>query len=200
MRKLIILVLIVLCNGCANINSIITEAPEGRARAVVFDIDGTLTPTVMKYTKVRSDAAKAAHIYANMGYKIIYLSARFPVLQSGIINWLDENGFPDGDIQVIETSKYFNSHAKFKEAILRKYQAKGWKVSFAYGDSSTDFEAYAKVGIPKERVFALRRVGDHKCQSGIWKACLKGWNEHVNSIKKLVVACQEADSTLSASC
>lgn len=41
--------------------------------------------------------------------------------------------------------------------------------------SSSDFEAYTRAGIPRERVFALRRVGAAGCQPGAWVACLPGW-------------------------
>lgn len=200
MTKLIFIILLVLCSSCAQLPVEVPLAPQKNAYAVVFDIDGTLTPTVMKYRDVRSKAAKAAHIYADMGHKIFYVSARVPFLQGGIPDWLAENGFPKGYVYVIETKEYLTSHAKFKKRILEKIKARGWKVEFAYGDSTTDFEAYADVGIPKQRVYALRREGDKKCQPGIWKACLKGWTEHIDSIAKTIVACQGAESVNSDSC
>jgi len=56
----------------------------------------------------------------------------------------------------------------------------------AYGDSTSDFDAYAEVGISEDRVFALRREGETSCEPGKWKKCLGGWNEHIGFIKNLV--------------
>ena len=200
MHKLFTLALLLLCSSCTLPPTAVPVAQQKHSNAVVFDIDGTLTPTVMKIWKARGDAAKAAHIYAKMGYKIIYLSARVAFFQANIPGWLEENGFPNGTIHVTETDEDASDHAKFKSRILRKYRANGWKVVFAYGDSSSDFEAYASVGIPKAHVYALRREGDTNCQPGIWKDCLNGWKEHVDSIEKLVIACQQDGNANSDAC
>lgn len=179
-----IILVVMLCCSCAQLPADIPDAPQQNAKAVVFDIDGTLTPSPLKYRKARSDAAKAVHFFADNGHKIIYLSARIKLLQSSIPAWLKENGFPDGGIYVTETAEDGWDHAQFKTRILRDILAHGWKIEYAYGDSSTDFEAYAAVGIPRERVFALRREGDTDCQPGIWQACLNGWTEYIDSMAK----------------
>lgn len=184
MQNLLIVLLIILCSSCAQLPADIPYAPQQHAKAVVFDIDGTLTPSPLKYREARSDAAQAVHFFADQGRKIIYLSARIRPLQSSIPAWLKENGFPDGSIYVTQTAEDGWNHAQFKTRILRDIQAHGWEIEYAYGDSSTDFEAYAAVGLPKERVFALRREGDAHCQPGIWQACLNGWTEHIKSIMK----------------
>lgn len=173
-----------LCSSCVQLPSNIPNAPKKQAQAVVFDIDGTLTPSPIEYLKPRRDAAKAVHIYADKGYKVIYLSARIKLLQANIPNWLKKNGFPDGSVHVTEMTEDKKDHRRFKTRILQDFIAHGWKVEFAYGDSSTDFEAYAAAGIPKEHVFALRRKGETFCQPGAWKTCLSGWTEHIDSIAK----------------
>lgn len=200
MQNRFIFSLLLICCGCSHLPKEVPDAPHQQAGAVVFDIDGTLTPTVMKYQIVRKHAARAAQIFASQGYEIIYLSARVPFLQNGIPDWLKENGFPRGSIHVIDAADYLKNHAKFKKAVLRKFQAKGWKVVFAYGDSSTDFEAYADVGIPQQHVFALRREGDNECQPGTWQTCLNGWAEHINSISQLITDCKQPDGSVSQSC
>jgi phosphatidate phosphatase PAH1 len=184
MRNLIIFLMVMLGSSCAQQPANIPSAPQDHAQAVVFDIDGTLTPTPLEFWEARKDAAKAVQTFADKGYKIIYLSARVTLLQANIPDWLKKNSFPDGGVYVTETTKDQTDHAQFKTRILRELLAHGWKVEFAYGDSSTDFEAYGAVGIPKERVFALKREGDTSCQPGTWNACLSGWTEHIDSIMK----------------
>jgi phosphatidate phosphatase PAH1 len=169
-----------LCVGCAQLPiAEIPSAPAAQARAVVFDIDGTLTPNVYAFTQVRPDAAQAVRLYADKGYKIIYLSTRFSLLQSGIPQWLADNGFPKSEIHVAQTPEDHNQPDVYKARILKAYQNGGWRIEFGYGDSSTDFTAYAQAAIPPNHVFALLRVSDTQCQSGAWKACLKGWTEHL---------------------
>lgn len=89
-----------LCISCVLPPFEIQKAPLKADQAVVFDIDGTLTPSRWAIYTAREDAAKAVDVYADAGYKIIYLSARTQLFQSGIPNWLKKNQFPEGSINV----------------------------------------------------------------------------------------------------
>ena len=176
MRKIFI-IFILLIVGCATLQSSkIQLAPED-GKAVVFDIDGTLTPCPVEIWSVRAGAADAVWRYGSKRYKIIYLSARIPMFQSGIPEWLRGNGFPEGYIFVPESLQESNNPAQFKTKILKQLIAHGWLIVAAYGDSSTDFEAYADVGIPKESLFALKREGASECKAGTWSKCLDGWED-----------------------
>ena len=88
MRNLTILLLALLCASCALRSFEIQKTPLKPDQAVVFDIDGTLTPKVSAIFTAREDAANAVRLYADKGYKIVYLSARPNLLQAGIPNWL----------------------------------------------------------------------------------------------------------------
>ena len=181
MRFLISLpaLLLLLIAGCAQVPPSPVPAPtSSQSRAVVFDVDGTLTPDVLAITEVRANAAKAVGMYAEQGYKIVYLSVRIQGFQAELPAWLKENGFPDGSIHVSQASK----PDEFKAGILNEYKAKGWILVGAYGDSETDFAAYAKADIPKNRVFALKRRGWLDCTEGVYRECLAGWTEHLTFI------------------
>lgn len=186
MRNLFILWVVMLCSGCALPPFEAQKTPLKPDQAVVFDIDGTLTPSPLAIFTARDDAANAVHLFADRGYKIIYLSARIKPFQAGIPNWLKENHFPEGSIHLPETAQDSRDPAAFKQRVLDIYKTNGWKFVAAYGDSSTDFDAYDRAGIPKAAVFALQRRGEDKCQDGKWKACLKGWTEHLDFITKSV--------------
>lgn len=146
-------------------------------RAVVFDVDGTLTPSVYAMSVVRTDAAAAAQVYADAGVEIIYLTARIPLFQSGVSDWLSENGFPPGRLHLTQTQADRDDHGAFKARVLDSYAAKGVVFVAAFGDSSTDFEAYAQAQIPQDRVFALKRRGTLSCKDGRWRGCYRGWTE-----------------------
>lgn len=187
MRHLIILSVAVLCSSCAQLPpAAVADAPPRQAQAVVFDIDGTLTPAVSTIFEAREDAARGVRMFADKGYTIIYLSTRVSWFSANIPGWLKDNGFPAGSLHVAQTDEDRNRPDAYKTRMLKDFMAHGWRVRFAYGDSSTDFSAYAATGIPKERVFALLRRYEADCQPGEWKACLKGWTEHLDFVTRSV--------------
>ena len=164
--------------GCAHLPAVVvSQAPADAPGIVVFDIDGTLTPTVGQIFSVRPDASAVVHLYSRRGHRIVYLTARAPALQGTLRAFLSRNGFPPGDLVAPKDSAEHAAPAAFKARALVGYLAHGWGIAAAYGDSSSDFDAYARVGIPREHVFALRRVGAAHCQPGVWSACLAGWEQ-----------------------
>ena len=190
MRDLLILSAVILCSGCAQLPPVaITDAPSEHTRAVVFDIDGTLTPHNLSVFEAREDAANAMRIFAAKGYKIIYLTARPRwAFQAGIPGWLARHRFPAGELHAPLSSADTDAPDVYKTRVLKQLEQHGWKVEFAFGDSTTHFEAYNNAGIPKEHVFALKRLGETRCQGGCFKACWDGWARHLSDIKSLVAA------------
>lgn len=169
-------VLAILLTACAHLPSVVVpQAASESPGLVVFDVDGTLTPTVASIFSIRPDAAYVARLYAQRGYRIVYLTARAPTLQGNLRGFLSRYGFPAGDLVAPKTRAEHRAPAAFKSRMLKEYRERGWQIEAAYGDSSTDFQAYANAGVPHERVFALRRVGAAGCQPGRWIACLPGW-------------------------
>lgn len=172
-----------------NISALLLLAWASMASAkpvVVFDIDGTLTPNVITIWDARDDAALAAYTYAQEGVSVVYLSARMPLFQDGVPDWLDKSGFPKGDVRLIPADRDLSEAAAFKEHILREIQNEGGQIIAAYGDSSSDFAAYAAVGIPQRRVFALRRLGYSACETGVWQVCYDDWATHLPLIHALI--------------
>jgi predicted mannosyl-3-phosphoglycerate phosphatase (HAD superfamily) len=150
------------------------------------DIDGTLTPHALAVFEARPDAATALREYSGKGYRIVYLTARVPLFQAGLPGWLQQNGFPDGSLHVAQTSEERDQVDQFKARILDEYVRSGWQLAYAYGDSSTDFLAYASAGISRVRVFALVRRWSEDCQVGVYRACLQDWTEHLPYIENEV--------------
>jgi phosphatidate phosphatase PAH1 len=154
----------------------------------VLDIDGTLTPENIDVYEPRPGAADALSALSKKGYKIIYVTTRVPLFQSGLPDWLRQNGFPTGSLHVAQTDEDRDHAENFKARILASYVQLGWNLAYAYGDSSTDFAAYAEVGIPRERVFALKRRGSKDCLAGIYQTCLEGWTEHLPYIEREIAS------------
>lgn len=177
--------LTIVCTSCALTSGQIQQATSVQNQAVVFDIDGTLTSRVHAIRTARDGAAEAVQAYADAGCRIIYLSARSPLFQWQIIGWIEIHGFPDGSIHVTESRADREDHKAFKRRVLEAYQANGWTFVAAYGDSSTDFDAYADAGIPTDRVFALKREDEEECQPGPSAGCYATWPEQMDVIKGL---------------
>ena len=169
--------------GCVRLPVVVVpQAAAGARGLVVFDIDGTLTPTVARIFSVRPDASAVARRYAERGHRIVYLTARAPALQGLLRRYLSRNGFPPGDLVAPTHQSEQRAPVAFKARVLADFRAHGWDIAAAYGDSSSDFEAYARAGIPRERVFALRRVGATHCQAGAWILCLPGWTPRLEAL------------------
>lgn len=156
------------------------------SRVVVFDIDGTLTPNVIAFWHARDAAALAATTYAQAGVEVVYLSARVSFLQANVPDWLADNGFPQGEVHLMSSQQDRAETAAFKTGVLQDIQRDGTEIVAAYGDSSSDFEAYAAAGIPQNRVFALRRFGRRSCRPGVWQICYDGWSAHLPLIDGLL--------------
>ena len=179
------LLLFTLLTACARLPAHDAPLPAtSKSSVVVFDIDGTLTPRPLSLYGARPDAARVARWYSENGYTVVYLTARMAWLQRGIPGWLQRNGFPQGELHTAQDSEDGKHPDIYKARVLAKYRALGWAFEAAYGDSSTDFQAYAAAGIEKSRIFALARAGQTQCQTGAWQRCLQGWTEQLTVLQK----------------
>lgn len=171
--------------ACAHLPAVvIPQAVPASSQLVVFDIDGTLTPTVARIFTARPDGSYVARLYAQRGYRIVYLTARAPALQGTLQRFLSRHAFPAGDLLAPKSRAENRAPAGFKARVLDGYRTRGWEIAAAYGDSSSDFQAYATAGVPREHVFALRRVGAAACQPGAWVECLPGWEVRRAELEK----------------
>jgi hypothetical protein len=179
-------------SGCVQLPP--AEVPPTSAtqhHVVVLDIDGTLTPKNFDVFESRPSAADAVGALSKKGYKIVYVTTRIPWFQLMLPEWLKEKGFPDGSsLHVAQTSGERADPSGYKARILALYGQKGWSLDYAYGDSSTDFSAYATAGIPREHVFALKRRDADVCQDGAYQRCLDGWTEHLPYIEREIPSVQ----------
>lgn len=179
---------VVLLAGCAATPPSAPPPPPPRVGQplVAVDVDGTLTPRDLAFLEPRDNASQVLALYAQRGYRVVYLTARVPGLQSGLPDWLRRNGFPEGPLHIAPSADARADIARYKAQVLQTYAAQGWRLAYAYGDSSTDFQAYAAAGLPASRVFALKRRGDAQCQPGAWSLCLDEWSEHLPWARQLL--------------
>lgn len=146
--------------------------------AVIFDIDGTLTPSdrenlkdyarrlvrspSVEGPKLRPGAVAAAQAAAQEGL-VVYVTGRPPWLSRPTREWLDAHGFPEGAVFCMTRSRDIlpdEAHVgRAKTERFRALQAAGLTFLRAYGNAITDIRAYEAAGLPKARTFILGKHG-----------------------------------------
>lgn len=152
--------------------------PRG-TEAVVIDVDGTINQSMIQGAKeavgLRArpipTAAQLFRMYAEHGYKIVYLSGRAPSMTGSQREFMDFADFPRG-ISIFSREKFsdlLQDNAPFKQipgplvnfsivnhkrdTMDRLRDSFGIKWSAGYGDMPTDAIAYFLAGVPREQVW-----------------------------------------------
>lgn len=169
--------------GCKPLPPPPPPPPDDAAPVVVFDIDGTLTDDELTETP-HPGATQAVNAYVEKGYDVVYVTARWDlILRGSTESWLADNGFPDEELYMAPSLLVTEeSRVEFKTDTLTDIEAAKDQVVYAYGDSSSDFDAYANVGVPASKVFALQRASASECQPGVWATCLPDYVGHLSYI------------------
>ena len=180
--------------------------------AIVTDIDETLTLSDEEFLMQLMDGnydpvereGGAALIggYADLGYRIMYLTARSETFmvqgtdetaREATERWLEEHGYPlDPDTTVLVLSPNVvvgDATQTFKADALMTQQAEGWRFDYAYGNATTDIGAYADAGIDLAATFI---IGEHAGEGGTVAIDGEGWVEHTAEQLPTVPAVCEA--------
>ncbi|MEX1363580.1 MAG: hypothetical protein AB1Z98_10660 [Nannocystaceae bacterium] len=173
---------------------------EPSGSAIVTDIDETLTLSdaefIMQigdgnYDPVeREGAAELISAYADLGYYVIYLTARSEEIvlevtgetaREATFRWLQEHDFPtDGATTelVLAPEFVFDDTARaYKAQALMDRQVQGLQFDYAYGNATSDIGAYADAGIALDATFI---IGEHAGEDGTVAVAGEGWVEHTD--------------------
>jgi hypothetical protein len=143
---------------------------DGKTKAVVFDVDETLTIGDGELVEqlafdadpeMRTDASKIVREWARAGWFVTYLTGRPHQLTDITRNWLDANGFPKGLLRTSESfgvSMSGDATQLYKATTLKALTKTGLDLRFAYGNATTDICAYSSAGIDPLHTFI---VGPH---------------------------------------
>lgn len=142
-------------------------------RVVVFDIDGTLTTSdselgreILEGLQARSyrqnmfeGAVELVTYWSQHGVLPVMLTGRPDMLMQSTRRWLSEMGFPEVVVhttsELHETLPRSSGVARYKARFLAALLGLDLAILAAYGNASTDIEAYARAGIPPERTFIV---------------------------------------------
>lgn len=179
--------------------------------AIVTDIDETLTVSDAEFVMQLGDStydpiereggAEMITAYADLGYRIMYLTARSESLvaeDSGETSrelteqWLMDHGYPTGEetteIVLSEVLVFGETARAYKAEAIAALQADGWRFDYAYGNATSDIDAYADAGIPLDVTFI---IGEHAGESGTVAVEGEGWVDHTADFLPTVpLACE----------
>jgi len=180
--------------------------------AIVTDIDETLTLSDAEFFMQAQDptydpveregGAEMIGDYADLGYRIMYLTARsenFDIMNSEetareiTVRWLEEHGYPlDPETTIVVLAEDLvvgDATTAYKAGALMDQQAIGWRFDYAYGNATTDIAAYAEAGIDTAATFI---IGEHAGEEGTVAVEGEGWVEHTAEHLPTVPAVCEA--------
>jgi phosphatidate phosphatase PAH1 len=145
-------------------------------RAVVTDIDETLTIADEELLKqiadptydpaMRPDADALMRGYADRGYTILYVTARWDGISlsdgrsatRATTDWLDLHDFPWAPEDVYLASQIVITNEAtiaYKKSVLDARAGEGWAVDWGYGNATTDIDAFLQGGVDASHLFLV---------------------------------------------
>ncbi len=160
--------------------------PEG-TQIIVTDIDGTMTLSDEELFAQIGDgtydpaenasASTMMNLWADKGYTIVYLTARPHVFRAETRSWLDAHGFPVGPVISANTLVFDESARNYKRTWVNWMAVDfGWSITAAYGNATSDIDAYEDAGVPKEITFI---IGENAGQGGTTGIPGNDYSEHI---------------------
>ncbi|KFD50834.1 hypothetical protein M513_08272 [Trichuris suis] len=149
---------------------------------VVFSIDGSFSASMSltgRNPKVRPAAVDVARFWQDLGYLILYVSARPDVQQRVVTSWLAEHNFPFG---LLFFNEGFSADLlKQKTNTLKSLTADcKIKIEVAYG-SAKDVRGYRELGLDSDHIFAIGKISK-KLQPDC-TPLLDGYSRHLSSLR-----------------
>ncbi|KAI6201182.1 Protein retinal degeneration B [Aphelenchoides besseyi] len=132
---------------------------------VVFSIDGSLTGSVSvtgRDPRVRPGAVDVVRYWQQLGYLVIYVTARPDMQQRVVGAWLAQHNFPHG--LLFFTPSISTDPLRHKTQHIRHLIDIGLKIQAAYG-SSKDVSVYSAAGVDAEHIFKVSGSRRRGCVS-----------------------------------
>jgi len=146
--------------------------------AIITDIDETLTLSDGEFLMQLADGtydplereggAAMVTAYADLGYRVLYLTARSETLttagtdepaRDATMRWLVEHGYPTDEASttlILAPSLVFGDDAAaYKTEALMDMQSMGWRFDYAYGNADSDIAGYDGAGLDKATTFII---------------------------------------------
>ncbi|XP_043462578.1 protein retinal degeneration B isoform X2 [Leptopilina heterotoma] len=153
-----------------------------RTECVVFSIDGSFTASVSvsgRDPKVRPGAVDVVRHWQELGYLIIYITARPDMQQQIVVSWLSQHNFPHGLVSFAEGIN--KDPLRHKAAYLNNLvQEHGVSIHYAYG-SSKDISVYTSINLKPNQIFIVGKVP--KKQQALATVLSEGYAAHLSTLQ-----------------
>ncbi|VDO84158.1 unnamed protein product [Soboliphyme baturini] len=149
---------IIVCGDHSYVDVYVAIVPP-HTDCIVFSIDGSFSASISvsgKNPKVRPGAVDVVRYWQDMGYLILYVTARPDIQQRLVVSWLSQHNFPHGLLFFTEgiSAEPLRQKTNYLKSLLSEHQI---CIRAAYG-SGKDVHVYKEVGLKKETVFAIGKV------------------------------------------
>jgi hypothetical protein len=179
--------------GDASLTTATLHVLPAGTRIALTDIDGTLTASDSELFQQMLDgshvpvayagAVELTRAHAERGHVVLYMTGRPDWLSAKTRTWLGELGFAAGPVRVTDSNTQIlpteGSVGAFKQSVIEKLSA-DYEIEFAYGNASTDVDAYLAAGLPADRVWI---IGTHAGEQGTNRA--QTWTARAAEVRAL---------------
>ncbi|KAH9515200.1 hypothetical protein Btru_019493 [Bulinus truncatus] len=152
-----------------------------KTETVVFSIDGSFTASVSimgKDPKVRAGAVDVVRQWQDLGYLILYVSARPDLQHRKVVAWLAQHNFPHGMVAFMDGLS--KDPLKQKLNYIKSLQTEAQiELKAAYG-SSKDISIYRDLGLLPHQIFIVGKAS--KKQHGQAQILTDGYSAHLNQL------------------
>ncbi|UJR15164.1 hypothetical protein I4U23_002127 [Adineta vaga] len=154
-----------------------------KSEAVIFSIDGSFTSSFSVShhdPKVRPGAVDVVRYWQELGYIIIYITARPDIQQRRVVHWLAQHNFPHG--MTLFNDGISREPIKNKAEMLRiTVENADLTIMAAYG-SSKDVPGYQLIHVPPERLFVVGKIKNRF--QGQARFIIDGYAVHLAELSK----------------
>ncbi|CAF4420948.1 unnamed protein product [Rotaria socialis] len=154
-----------------------------KSEAVIFSIDGSFTSSFSVShhdPKVRPGAVDVVRYWQELGYIIIYVTARPDIQQQQVVHWLAQHNFPHG--MTLFNDGIYREPIKHKSEMLRQVvENADLVITAAYG-SSKDVPGYQLIHIPADKTFVVGKVKNRL--QGQARFLVDGYALHLTELSK----------------
>ncbi|XP_052247564.1 protein retinal degeneration B-like isoform X1 [Dreissena polymorpha] len=127
-----------------------------KTETVIFSIDGSFTASVSimgKDPKVKPGAVDVVRRWQELGYMILYVTARPDMQHTKVVGWLAQHNFPHGMVAFMDGFSKDPLKQKFNYIKTLQKDAE-LSLCAAYG-SSKDINGYRELGLDKTKIFIV---------------------------------------------
>ncbi|XP_034941683.1 protein retinal degeneration B isoform X2 [Chelonus insularis] len=149
---------------------------------VVFSIDGSFTASMSvtgRDPKVRAGAVDVVRHWQELGYLIIYITARPDMQQQKVVSWLSQHNFPYGLVSFADglSTDPLGHKAAYLNNLIQEHKV---IIHQAYG-SSKDIAVYTAINLKPKQIIIVGKVS--KKQQALATILTEGYAAHLSQLQ-----------------